>query len=166
ELSQLRDSEFGRPSPRHGLNLLYWFAHDFITFHLTSDGQIMVPRENPSTNAYGFHRFKNFSDDDELHLLPEQKLPYYGVGNLNAPGAEKLPSYVRKDYNRVPESNMDRIMVRLNGNFLERVYITQHSDQTSFGQRHRISQGLLLNIKNMSQEEFLKKMQPPQIQNQ
>ncbi|XP_007232793.3 uncharacterized protein LOC103044655 [Astyanax mexicanus] len=171
ELSQLRDSEFGRPSPRHGLNLLYWFAQDFVTF---SDG-LMIPKENPSTNAYGFHRFYNFDDDDDDDndhdhvnaLLPKQKLPYYDVGNLNAPGAEKLPSYVRKNYNhRVPKSNMDRIMVRLNGNFLERVYITQHVNKKCFGHTYRISQGLLMNIKNMSLEEFLKKMQPPQIQYQ
>ncbi|KAL6466754.1 hypothetical protein MHYP_G00245580 [Metynnis hypsauchen] len=128
ELSQLRASGFGQPYPRHGLNLLYWFAHDYV--EIDSNG-CMTPNSSPTTGAYGFHRFHNFKDEDD-HPLPSQNLPYYGVGNLGESKAYKLPLYVRKDYtHNLDDSNKDRIIVRLKDDYLERVYITEHTDQTS-----------------------------------
>ncbi|KAL7855762.1 hypothetical protein AOLI_G00193660 [Acnodon oligacanthus] len=128
ELSQLRDSGFGQPRPRHGLNLLYWFAHDYV--EIDSYGR-MTPKTSPAAGAYGFHRFHNFKDEDD-YLLPSQNLPYYGVGNLGESKAHKLPLYVRKNYTHdLDGSNKDRIMVRLKDGYLERVYITEHIDQTS-----------------------------------
>ncbi|KAI4905811.1 hypothetical protein NFI96_017016 [Prochilodus magdalenae] len=168
ELSQLKDFGFGRPSPRHGLNLLYWFAHEYVD--INSYGQ-MVPKNqqtNPKTGAYGFHLFSNFKDEDDDYLLPRQNFPYYGVGNLNAPGANKLPQYVKKDFTHHQDSsNKDRIMVQLKDGYFDRVYITEHTDKTNFGQTRRISQGLIKTIKNLaSREEFLRQMNYYQNNNQ
>ncbi|XP_036439308.1 uncharacterized protein LOC118816821 [Colossoma macropomum] len=163
ELSQLRDSGFGQPNPRHGLNLLYWFAHEYV--EIDSHGR-MIPNTSPTTGAYGFHLFHNFKDEDD-YLLPSQNLPYYGVGNLGVSNAYKLPLYVRKDYTHLlDDSNKDRIMVRLKDGYLERVYITEHTDQTRFGQTYRISQGLIMNIKRLQREDFLQQMKPFQSRNQ
>lgn len=156
ELSQLSRSGFGRPSPRHGLNLLYWFAHDYV--EIDSYGG-MTPKVRPDTKAYGFHPFYNFEDEDHDHVLPNQNHPYYGVGNLNAPGANKLPNYVKRNYtHHQDDSNKDRIMVRLNGSYLERVYITEHIDQSRFGRTYRISLGLIENIRNLTHDDFIQRI--------
>uniref|UniRef100_A0A3B4DJM6 Uncharacterized protein n=1 Tax=Pygocentrus nattereri TaxID=42514 RepID=A0A3B4DJM6_PYGNA len=155
ELSQLRDSGFGQPYPRHGLNLLYWFAHNYVK--IDSYGR-MTPNTSPATGVYGFHRFHNFKDEDD-YLLPSQNLPYYGVGNLGVSKAYDLPLYVREDYtHNLDGSNKDRIMVRMKDGYLEKVYITEHIDQTRFGRTHRISQGLIMNIKRLKLNEFLQQM--------
>ncbi|XP_066517686.1 uncharacterized protein [Hoplias malabaricus] len=155
ELSQLSRSGFGQPPPRHGLNLLYWFAHEFVD--IDTFGRL-VPKVSPKNGAYGFHRFHNFQDDDE-YTLPNQKLLYYEVGNLNASGADKLPFYVRKDFtNFADDSNKDRIMVRLKDDYLDRVYISEHSDPSRFGRTCRITQGLIANIKRLEREEFLRQV--------
>uniref|UniRef100_A0A9J7YC11 Uncharacterized protein n=1 Tax=Cyprinus carpio carpio TaxID=630221 RepID=A0A9J7YC11_CYPCA len=154
ELSQLKQSGFGQPEPRHGLNLLYWFAHDYI--HV-SNGDI-VPKFKPQNGDFGFHKYQNRIEDDD-HIVPIQNLPYYEVGNLNARGADKLPDYVRANHSsRKPDSNKDRIIVRrdTDGSF-NRVYVTEHSDPKRFdsSRTYRVSQGLLKIIKNMSREDYL-----------
>lgn len=159
ELSQLRDSEFNQEPPRHGLNLLYWFAHD-------------VDHLNPSAGAFGFHRFYNrMDDDDDDDLLPKQNFPYYEVGNLNARGADKLPRYVRPSNSHYyKEYNKDRIIVRLNNGCIDRVYVTEHEDEKNFNhsRTYRVSQGLLDHIRRISErKQFLKHMQKqPQPQAQ
>ncbi len=161
ELSQLKYSGFGQPWPRHGLNLLYWFAQDYIYF---SNGKI-VSIYSPEDGDFGFHEYHNrIEDDDDDHLLPRQILSYYEVGNLNYPGANKLPNYVRANYRQnIPDNNKDRIIVRQDddddGNF-NRVYVTEHSDPKRFdsSKTFRVSQGLLKIIKNMGREQYLQKI--------
>lgn len=151
ELSQLRDSDFNQPSPRHGVELLYWFSQ--------------VDQLDPTNGDFGFHKFLNRIDDDEDKLLPDQNLPYYEVGNLNEPGADELPRYVRP-HNRhySNDGNKDRIIVRLNHGRIDRVYVTEHADQKNFShsRTYRVSQGLLNQIRGMERDGFLKRMQQKQ----
>ncbi|XP_016429917.1 uncharacterized protein LOC107757061 [Sinocyclocheilus rhinocerous] len=154
DLSQLKQSGFGQPKPRHGLNLLYWFAHEYIYFR---NGKI-VSKYTPQAKRFGFHKFEN---DDNDHIVPLQNLPYYEVGNLNAGGADELPDYVRAKYNQnILDSNKDRIIVSqdTNGNF-NSVYVTEHlkHDLKLFdsSRTYCVSQPLLQTIKNMSKEQFL-----------
>lgn len=156
ELSQLKYYGYGQPLPRHGLNLLYWFAHDYIYFR---NGQI-ASLYSPQDGDFGFHQYHNRIEDDDDHIVPLQDLPYYEVGNLNSPGANELPNYVRAEYNQNNrDRNKDRIIVRqdTNGNF-NRVYVTEHSDPRRFdsSRTYRVSQGLLVIIKNMTREQYLK----------
>lgn len=154
ELSQLKNCGFGQPQPRHGLNLLYWFAHECIEF---SNNDILC-KISPQREDFGFHRFHNRIEEDDLnHLVPLQSLPYYEVGNLNARGADKLPLYVRANEDRDAERNKDRIIVRIDDADIERVFITEHSDQKRFdnNKTFRVSKGLLQIIKNMTREQYL-----------
>ncbi|XDV15714.1 hypothetical protein PO909_015732 [Leuciscus waleckii] len=157
ELSQLKQSGFGQPWPRHGLNLLYWFAQDYIDF---SNGNI-VSYYRPENGDFGFHKYHNRIDEEDP-IVPIQNLPYYEVGNLNYSGADKLPNYVRANYSRnIPDNNKDRVIVRLdaNGRF-NRVYVTEHSDPKRFdgSKTFRVSQGLLLIIKNKSRDQYLSEL--------
>ncbi|KAI4905812.1 hypothetical protein NFI96_017017 [Prochilodus magdalenae] len=163
DLFKLKESEFGRPRPRHGLNLLYWFAHDYVN---VNSNNRMVPLAHPKTGLYGFHMFHNFPQAKGERPLPSHNLPYFEVGNLNAPGANRLPQYVMQDFtHQRDDSNKDRIIVRMRGDVLEKVYITEHIDKTDFGRTHEISQDLLATIKNMKRKEFLQKMEPPRNNN-
>ncbi|XP_051559134.1 uncharacterized protein LOC127444037 [Myxocyprinus asiaticus] len=163
ELSQLRDSGFGQPAPRHGLNLLYWFVHEYIELY----NDDVVLNSNPQNGAFGFHNFLNTIEDED-HIVPIQTFPYYEVGNLNAKGADKLPSYVRANYSHnEADSNKDRIIVRLDySGALNRVYVTEHSDKKLFdnSKTYRVSVGLLKIIKNMNRERYLSLLSIPQMQ--
>ncbi len=151
-LSELRETRFGRPPPRHGLNLLWWFAHYCV--QIDSNDQ-MIAKCNPANGAFGFHRFYNWD-----RLLPYSDLPYYEVGNLNTP--DSLPDYVTKRYTGYSDSsNMDRIIVSFNSRqrrFMN-VYVTQHSDQKHFDQNHtyRISLDLLKDIQELNRKDFLRR---------
>ncbi|KAK2909297.1 hypothetical protein Q8A67_005134 [Cirrhinus molitorella] len=68
-LSDLRETKFGQPRPRHGLNLLWWFANDCV--QIDSNGR-MTARCNPANGEFGFHRFYN-----GCRLLPYTNLLYY-----------------------------------------------------------------------------------------
>ncbi|XP_048052078.1 uncharacterized protein LOC125271850 [Megalobrama amblycephala] len=158
ELHQLKKSSFGQPRPpRHGLNLLYWFAHDYIDF---SNGEIVL-NFRPEKGEFGFHKYQNRIEDDEDNNIvptPTQNFPYYEVGNLNFEGADKLPNYVRGNDRNIPDGNKDRIIVRLDANGrLNRVYVTEHTDPKRFGRSRtfRVSEGLLKIIKNMRKEKYL-----------
>uniref|UniRef100_A0A9J7Z0F6 Uncharacterized protein n=1 Tax=Cyprinus carpio carpio TaxID=630221 RepID=A0A9J7Z0F6_CYPCA len=155
ELPQLKYSGFGQPWPRHGLNLLYWFAHDYIDFR---NGQI-VSIFSPQDGDFGFHEYHNRIEDDDDHIVPRQNLPYYEVGNLSS--TDSLPHYVTKNYTgQSDNSNIDRIMVSFNSswNIFEKIYVTQHSDEVHFDQNHTycISTDLLKEIKQLSRDKFLK----------
>ncbi len=149
-LSDLRETRFGRPPPRHGLNLLWWFANYCV--QIDSNDQ-MIAKCNPANGAFGFHRFYNWD-----RLLPHSDLPYYEVGNLYS--ANSLPYYVTKRYTGYSDSsNMDRIIVSFiskRRRFMN-VYVTQHSDQVHFDQNHTycISLDLLKDIQELSREDFL-----------
>ncbi|KAK9981514.1 hypothetical protein ABG768_001043 [Culter alburnus] len=151
DLSDLKESRFGRPPPRHGLILLWWFAHECVL--IDSNGR-MIARCDPENGAFGFHRFYN-----RERLLPYTDLPYYEVGNLH--NTDSLPSYVTQYYTgHSDNSNKDRIIVLFNSmwNRFDSVYVTQHSGQVKFDQNHTycISIKLMKDIKDLSREDFLR----------
>uniref|UniRef100_A0A671LD26 Uncharacterized protein n=1 Tax=Sinocyclocheilus anshuiensis TaxID=1608454 RepID=A0A671LD26_9TELE len=145
DLSDLRQTGFGQPYPRHGLNLLWWFAHDCV--QIDFNGR-MTAQCNPTNGAFGFHRFYNGGG-----LLPYTNLPYYEAGNLSTPGS--LPDYVTQKYTGYSDSsNTDRIIVSFNSswNRFDSIYVTRHSDQANFDQNHTycISLDLLKRIKRLN----------------
>ncbi|XP_043072995.1 uncharacterized protein LOC122323360 [Puntigrus tetrazona] len=153
ELIHLRNAGFGRPWPRHGLKLLYWFAKDCVSFESNS----MLSECDPAEGDFGFHYFENRYDQRGNKLLPETHFPYYVVGNLNSPGAEDLPDYVSEDKHR---SNSDRVIVSLDEEWFDRVYVTQHNGRSNYDPHatYRISKGLLMIVRRMSLEDFLVEM--------
>ena len=56
-VTDLTESGFGRPRPRHGLPLVYWFASECVAF-LDQQGA-MEARCDVETGDFGFHRFGN-----------------------------------------------------------------------------------------------------------
>lgn len=160
ELVQLRDSGFGRPQPRHGLRLLYWFANECVSF---DEDNNMLSECDPVNGEFGFHHFNNRCYGKKF--LDEEDFPYYVVGNLNFekyPEAEDLPDYVLEDrYTDEHNSNTDRIIISLDQDWFHEVYVTQHLDRSNNydpDATHRISRGLLKIIRSMSLEDFLMKM--------
>ncbi|KAL2098026.1 hypothetical protein ACEWY4_007233 [Coilia grayii] len=156
ELDQLLRSNFGRPKPRHGLQLLFWFAHDFIKIYSNR----MVATSHPAGGVFGFHLFHNRSDDDSP-LLPLQNLDYYEVGNLNERNAWQLPEYVTEKYTgHQDNSNTDRIIVAMNNLNVHKVYVTRHSNLKQFlrGDTYCISFGLIKIIRKMNLKTFLSEM--------
>ncbi|XP_060782554.1 uncharacterized protein LOC132889762 [Neoarius graeffei] len=152
EMEQLKKSGFGRPYPRHGLKLLYWFANDCLYF---DNDNKMCWNYDPEEGHFGFKFFENRDK-----LLPEVNLDYYEVGNLSK--AYELPDYVREDYTQNDDDcdrNTDRIIVSVDYECFNRVYVTEHSDQTRFNRdaTYRISRGLIMNIKKLTLEDFLMK---------
>ncbi len=157
KLAQLRNTRFGRPRSRHGLKLLYWFANDCVSF----ENNNMLSECDPAEGDFGFHYFENRYDQYGNKLLPDVDFPYYVVGNLNSPGAEELPDYVSEDkYTDVHNNNTDRIIVSLDEEWFDKVYVTQHNDRSNYDPHatYQISRGLLMIIRRMSLEDFLKKM--------
>ncbi len=151
DLSDLKETRFGQPPPRHGLNLLWWFAHDCV--QIDFNGR-MTAQCNPTNGAFGFHRFHNRDG-----LLPYSDLLYYEVGNLNT--TDSLPDYVTENYTGYSDnSNKDRIIVSFDPRRrrFENIYVTQHSDQVNFDQNHtyRISAELIKDIQELSRKEFLR----------
>lgn len=157
ELAHLQESEFGTPQPRHGLKLLYWFANKYVKFD--EDNQ-MCWRYHPRTRWYGFHPFENRYDED-VQLLPDSGFPYYEVGNLGKPRANRLPKYVRSDYTgHHDHSNIDRIIVSVDDEYFDRVYVTEHHGESNYNRlgTYRISKGLITIIQDYTLDEFLDEM--------
>ncbi|MCI4376026.1 hypothetical protein PGIGA_G00183400 [Pangasianodon gigas] len=157
ELTDLKNSRFGRPYPRHGLKLLYWFANDFMVFN---NNNKMCWQYNPKNQFYGFHRFKNRKDKNGVKLLPDANLTYYVVGNLNSAGADEMPDYVREDYGTFKNgNNMDRIIISVDDQGIDSVYVTEHSDRTDFNKEatYCISKELIMIIRELTLEDFLSK---------
>nr|XP_046256954.1 uncharacterized protein LOC124065546 isoform X2 [Scatophagus argus] len=146
-LEHLMNSRFGRPFPRHGLQLLYWFANCCVTFEMINFVVIMklVSDCQPENGFYGFHSFGNIEEllpvlDRPRRRKAKRKVEYYEVGNLNTetyPSAANLPTFVRENYdlhgNR-GKYNTDRIIIsyQMTANVVETVYITEH-DGAGFG---------------------------------
>ncbi|XP_053478107.1 uncharacterized protein LOC128606110 [Ictalurus furcatus] len=155
EIEQLEQSRFGQPHPRHGLKLLYWFSNECLSLDQNDVLQLSC---DPINKDFGFHLFENRYERNSGKLLPNVAFPYYVVGNLSYPYASKLPGYVREDCTHSQDnSNMDRIIISLDNKWLHTVYVTQHSDQSSFNKHatYRISKNLILNIRDLTLEEFL-----------
>ncbi|KAA0722058.1 hypothetical protein E1301_Tti012132 [Triplophysa tibetana] len=160
-LSELRDSMFGQPPPRHGLRLLWWFANECI--QIDSAG-FLIAMCDPVKGDFGFSPYYN--GDRRLPFIT--KFPFHKVGNLNKRGCQpkQLPEYVTENYKGTSaDRNTDRIIVSLSSlwNSQERfegIYVTQHSDQANFDQNHtyQISQDLIKDIKNLTLAEFLRQM--------
>lgn len=158
ELDHLRNSGFGQPHPRHGLKLLYWFAKRCLNFH---GDQQMCWRHDPEEGKYGFHPFQNRHNENGVQILPDIDLPYYEVGNLSRARANDLPQYVREDYtNHDDESNTDRIIVSVDEERFDKVYITEHQGQSNYNldATYRISRGLLMIIRRLTLQNFLSEM--------
>ncbi|KAM9434054.1 uncharacterized protein Hap1MRO34_002786 [Clarias gariepinus] len=153
-LDELRDSNFGQPDPRHGLNLLYWFSFEYTSINIKN--QMKVKLQKPQSGAFGFCRFHN-----NEHLLPVQNVPYFEVGNLHDRGDE-LPVYVKQKYtHQMDESNKDRIIISLKDNTIEKVYVTEHMNQKKFNpdKTYEVSGSVIRQISRMGREQFLKQMQ-------
>nr|XP_046195499.1 uncharacterized protein LOC124026873 [Oncorhynchus gorbuscha] len=158
-MEELRNSLFGRPSPRHGLKLLFWFANDYIV--LKNDNQ-MVANYDPEEGDFGFHHFKNRLDCENnvcKRLLPFSKYPFYDVGNLHLTASDSMPEYVSEDYtHQIDDSNMDRLIISMRPDrIVDKVYVTQHEDQKSFDpdNTYCISRELLMIIRGHSLSNFL-----------
>ncbi|KAK2815553.1 hypothetical protein Q5P01_026020 [Channa striata] len=166
-LEHLRNSEYGRPFPRHGLQLLFWFANECVTCKTRRFVVIMklVPACQPERGSYGFHWFGNAEE-----LLPVLTRPrrsnnnrqamYFEVGNLNTesyPTSANLPTYVRENYGldgNHSAYNIDRIIIsyQVRTRVLETVYITEHdgafSGRFSPNRTYEISSELIQALQN------------------
>ncbi|KAM9363883.1 uncharacterized protein ABDE67_020905 [Symphorus nematophorus] len=133
------NSGFGRPFPRHGLQLLFWFANHCVSCELINSVVIMklVSDCQPEKGVYGFHQFGNIEE-----LLPvlnrskkrKRQATYFEVGNLNIetyPASANLPTYVRENYEvrgNHGNYNTDRIIIsyQVRTRVVETVYVTEH----------------------------------------
>ncbi len=158
-ISQLEECGFGQPGPRHGLKLLYWFAKDCIWINDDDDDDMFLACD-PAKEDFGFHLFENRYTKRKEKLLPDVEFPYYLLGNLNSPGADMLPNYI-KGHNTYQQndSNADRIIVTAHGEWrFGKIYVTTHKDQSSFDPyaTFHISRSLLKNIRSFQNlEDFL-----------
>ncbi|XP_035516889.1 uncharacterized protein LOC118327581 [Morone saxatilis] len=144
-VEHLMNSGFGRPFPRHGLQLLFWFSNHCVTCELINFVVIMklVSDCQPEKGFYGFHLFGNIEE-----LLPvlerrskrKKQVAYFEIGNLNTktyPGAANLPTYVTENYgldgNR-GNYNIDRIIIsyQVRTRVVETVYVTEHDGEASW----------------------------------
>ncbi|XP_058617215.1 uncharacterized protein LOC131530782 [Onychostoma macrolepis] len=125
-IEDLTNTNYAESAPRHGRQLLFWFAQRV----LFDQNNNMYLNFNPRGGDFGFHWYGN--EERDLPQL-ESGESYYSVGNLHYPEARALPNYVRTYYIRsrdyVPERNMDRLMIvlRQRSNMIARVYITAHN---------------------------------------
>lgn len=122
-INDLKNVNYGRPYPHHGLQLLFWFSQ---RAHVDQTGIIID--FNPLLGDFGFHYFGN----RDPRILPgiENNRRYSIVGNLDYTRADEFPAYVRTySYSRSQERNMDRLIVsvnRYNPYRIHNVYITTH----------------------------------------
>lgn len=157
ELTELKNSEFGQPFPRHGLKLLHWFGNDFL---ILNNNELCF-KCNPKRGHFGFQKFRNRKDKNGVKLLPAGKFVYYEVGNLDkrSKKAGELPSYVREAYTgKCDESNMDRIIVSIVKKRLNDIYVTTHIKGKKCFNKHAtycISKNLIMDIKGLTKDEFL-----------
>ncbi|KAA0704315.1 hypothetical protein E1301_Tti000043 [Triplophysa tibetana] len=161
DLSELKGTRFGQPYPRHGLSLLWWFAHECVD-RISRKGKI-IAQFDPEDGDFGFHEFHNAEG-----LLPDTDLTYYEVGNLSHrhPHHGALPDYVTKNYDHEePRSNMDRILVSVDSSrnglvWFDEVYVTEHSDEDDFCEPCTcgISADLIDTIKDLEWREFTREV--------
>lgn len=127
-IDDLKSITYAKSAPRHGLQLLFWFAQKVLN---VDQNNILILDSNfdPHRGDFGFHRYLNKED-----ILPSLSswLNYYSVGNLKSPGSKALPAYVRRYYRNtnVPQRNMDRLIVSVDQNRpkrILRVFITSHN---------------------------------------
>lgn len=159
-VSELHQSGFGQPWPRHGLILLYWFADQCIS-DAPNDKMILLC--DPTKGHFGFQMFDNKCDRCNATLLPIVNVttPYFIVGDLNSPGARMLPTYVREmDVGELyPKCTADKIVVNVQRKKrFGRIYVTTHKGQFNYDPRgtFHISRTLIGLIKSYdSLDDFL-----------
>lgn len=156
-ISDLQMSRFGQPWPKHGLQLLYWFAKDCIW---ENDDEMFLACD-PATGVFGFHPFENRSNDRNEKLLPDVDLSYYVVGNLYSPQANMLPDFVKENIDVQNDlQNTDRIIVTTaqRKQCFGKIYATTHKDQFDYNPNatFHISRSLLKIIHSFEGvEDFL-----------
>lgn len=135
-IQDLKNSGFGRPPPRHGLKLLFWFANECVAFN--HHGNMLV-QCHPEMEEFGFHYFGNF--EEILPVLSRDcRESYFEVGNLNTETyskAEDLPDYVSQDYGLslgYRQCNKDRIIIRLKQGDVTATYVTEHKEDGGRGE--------------------------------
>ncbi|XP_038144157.1 uncharacterized protein LOC119785517 [Cyprinodon tularosa] len=139
-LQHLNNSGFGRPFPRHGLQLLFWFSNHCVSFELDNSVDIMklVSECQPEKGVYGFHKFGNVEELLPVLIKPKKQkstrqLVYFVVGNLNTlsyPESADLPAFVRENHGADRSSNSDRLIIscQVKTRVVEKVYVTEHDD--------------------------------------
>uniref|UniRef100_A0A671XHH9 Uncharacterized protein n=1 Tax=Sparus aurata TaxID=8175 RepID=A0A671XHH9_SPAAU len=111
---------FGQSVPKHSLMLLHWFANA-----VNIDNNNIIQLTFDPNSDYGSHHYGNY--EELLDPLP-QGYWYYTVGNLYQDISEQLPDYVVDPPMEYEGENMDRIIIRVRGQRIDQVYITQHYD--------------------------------------
>ncbi|XP_043110209.1 uncharacterized protein LOC122355713 isoform X2 [Puntigrus tetrazona] len=150
DIHDLKNITYARSAPRHGLQLLFWFAQKVVTVD-QSNILILDSNFDPSRGDFGFHHYSN-----REVILPSLSSwqSYYSVGNLKSPGAKALPAYVQKYYRNtnVPERNMDRLIISVKQNKPNKilgVFITAydlHKNDFNYENTYEIDPALLLQI--------------------
>lgn len=139
-MEHLMNSGFGRPFPRHGLQLLFWFSNNCLTLNSANVMKLLSDCD-PDKGFYGFHFFRN--NEEILPVLSKskkckRKYVYFEVGNLNTetyPGSANLPAYVRENYEldgNYGEYNIDRIIIGYytRSRVVEMLFVTEHDAAT------------------------------------
>lgn len=151
-VGDLKNIDYGKSAPRHGLQLLFWFAQKVLN---VDQNNILILESNfdPHRGDFGFHRYLN-----KEGILPSLSSlqNYYTVGNLKPPGAKALPAYVGRYYRNtnVPQRNMDRLIVSMEQNRpqrIHRVFITSHNlhkNDFNPSDTYEIDPALILQIGN------------------
>ncbi|XP_056323857.1 uncharacterized protein LOC130237073 [Danio aesculapii] len=151
-IDELKNITYAKSAPRHGLQLLFWFAQKVLNVD-QNNNLILDSNFDPTRDDFGFHKYENIE-----HILPSLASweSYYSVGNLKSPAANALPAYVRKYYRNtnVPERNMDRLIVSVKQNKpnkILKVFITAHNlHKSDFNpsDTYEIDPALLLQIRD------------------
>lgn len=156
DLDDLKTIHFQQSVPRHGLPLLHWFANQV-------DIRPHWIRLNFDPRAdYGSHYYGN-SDGLLPHRPPGYQ--YYTVGNLNTDGAVGFPDYVRYQQRDHDGYNRARIIFRVNGQTIDRVYLTQHygnNQGSSYDPHHtyEISAALLRELREVPRGDLSRFFRP------
>ncbi|XP_073727529.1 uncharacterized protein [Misgurnus anguillicaudatus] len=156
-IDDLKNVGYGKPFPRHGLQMLFWFAQQVD--RADQNGIYTKFNLDPKKGNFGFHEFKNY--ETILPNISIRGVQYYSVGNLNSeryPKVKQLPCYVRKYYNKEkPLNNMDRLMISVNPNSPKKVYnvyITAHNKSGmnfDHNATYEIDSTLINNIRRINQ---------------
>ena len=124
-IEDLKKINFGPSVPKHSLMLLHWFANIVDIDY----NNVMRLTFDPNSGDYGSHHYGNY--EGLLDQLP-QGFRYYTVGNLNQATSEQLPDYVVHPPMEYVGENRDRIIIRVRGQRIDQVYITQHYDTSEY----------------------------------
>lgn len=159
-LTDLNECGFGQPWPRHGLKLLYWFANNCLWVNDNGD---MFLACDLAKGVFGFHCFENRYIKHKGKLLPDVNFHYYLLGNLNSPGADMLPDYIKKHNTSWHDvSHADRIIVTDHGQKkFGKIYLTTHNDQSNYDPyaTFHIARSLLKFIQSYPNlEDFLQRL--------